>query len=270
MFSSLWNDTHIMENTPVRSVRKALDLMDWVIALDLAGRPGSLAELAEHMGMRPNSAWNLLKTLTDCGYLAQRGRGLYGVGPKLRQLGQMNQFDAPPVRRRVRENLDEFARREGEGIVLTILVAGARVVVARVDPSRAVTVSEAVIEAGGFWTRPTGRMLAAAAELDGLERILQRSGLPGGDWDGIHSRAGLDRALSALRGDGHCVTDRAGDELFAAACPLPGVPESPPAVLGVYAPLYRCDRQRQTHLLTQLKQTADALGQDLAGVLPTT
>ncbi len=257
-----------MENTPVQSVRKALDLLDRVIALDLVGRPASLSELAERMGMRSNSAWNLLKTLTDCGYLAQRGRGLYGLGPKLRQLGGMNRFEAPSVREHLRRCLGEFAGREGEGVVLTALLAGARVVVAREDPARAVTVSEAAIEAGGFFSRPTGRMLAARTDATGLEQILRGNGLPGSDWGGIDTPEALDEALCALRRAGYCTIGQAGDELFAAACPVPHMPEDVPAALGVYAPLYRCDEVRQAHLLAELIQTADRLGLALASEWP--
>jgi DNA-binding IclR family transcriptional regulator len=253
-----------MEKSPVQSVRKALDLLDMVVAAELSGRPAALADLAEGMGMRPNSAWNLLRTLVDCGYLTQHGRGLYRLGPKLRQLGLLNRFEAPAVREALETCLRELAEQQREGVVLAVLVRGVRLVLARVDVARAVTVSHARVEESGFFAKPTGRMLAALAEPDQLAQILKHNGWPGADWDGIRSAEDLHEALAALRVAGVCTVVSADDELVALACPVAGSPPELPAVVGVYAPRYRCDGDRQTELLARLRETADRVGQTLA------
>jgi DNA-binding IclR family transcriptional regulator len=257
-----------MEKSPVQSVRKALDLLDLVVWADLGGKASALADLAEKMRMRPNSVWNLLKTLCDCGYLTQQGRGLYTSGSKIRQLGSMNRFDAPAVREGIEACLGHFAQVEMESAVMAILVGGARLVLTRAEADRAVTISHDRVEESGFFAKPTGRMLAAMADPERLDRILAHNGPPGRDWDGMTDRPQLERALEPLARNGLCAVPDQKREIFAAACPVRSSPADTPAVVGVYAPLYRCDRKRQAELISRLRETADEVGQSIAGTLP--
>ncbi len=257
-----------MEKSPVQSVRKALNLLDRVIAADLGGSPAALSDLAEAMGMRSNSAWNLLKTLCDCGYLDQQGRGLYVPGPKVRQLGSTNRFDAPAVQEVIETCLRPFVQVQMESALVAILTRGARLVIARAQADRAVTVSHDRVEESGFFAKPTGRMLAALADAAQLDQILEHNGPPGDDWEGISDRAHLERALAPLGRKELCAIVDEPREMFSAACPIRPCPGEIPAVVGVYAPLYRCDADRRRELIQQLQETADHVGQSLAGALP--
>jgi DNA-binding IclR family transcriptional regulator len=218
--------------------------------------------------MCSNSAWNLLKTLCDCGYLDQQGRGLYVPGPKVRQLGSTNRFDAPSVRDAIETSLRPFVQVQMESALVAILTGGARLVIARAEADRAVTVSHDRVEESGFFAKPTGRMLAALADEDQLDQVLEHNGLPGEDWEGISDRADLERALVPLGREGLCAVVDETREMFAAACPIRPCPSEIPAVVGIYAPLYRCDADRQAELIGHLQETADHVGQSLAGAMP--
>ena len=64
-----------MGSVPVKSVKKALDLLTLVAFEDPAGEGIPLNELASAMEFPPSSARNLLKTMISCGYVAQNSEG---------------------------------------------------------------------------------------------------------------------------------------------------------------------------------------------------
>jgi DNA-binding IclR family transcriptional regulator len=257
-----------MDKSPVQSVRKALELLDAIVAADLSTGPAALRELAGKLAMPSNSAWNLLRTLIDCGYVAQAGRGMYCPGPRIRQLGRMNQFEAPGVRRAIDDCLRAFAEAQRESAVMAILAGGARVVLTRAEPERTVTISHHRVEETGFFAKPTGRMLAAMATRSQLDRIIDHNGMPGGDWDGLDRREDLEDALAAIAREGVCDVVDEQRELFAVARAVGGDSCPLPAVVGVHAPLYRVAARRRAELLAALEDLADSVGLAVAGALP--
>jgi len=244
---------------PVRSVAKALGLLDAVIQADLSGRAVTLGELAEQAGMRPNSAHNLIKTLVSCGYARQRARGQYEMGSKCRQLGRISSIGAAATQPAVLECLRRFAERYGETCVLAALVNGERVILAQVDSSQAVRVSHATARAEPFFAKPTGRLLAAISDEAELQQILTRQEMPGKHWDGIRSEAKLRRALAALREASVCIVEDTQQDLVALAVPVAAESDRTRCVLGAFAPLYRCDAARRDELLKGLRRSAGEL-----------
>ena len=241
---------------PVRSVQKALDLLDLVVQADLGQGDATLSALARRLALPPNSAHNLLKSLAACGYVEQRGRGVYAPGPKCRQLGRMNRLAAPAAREAVLARLRQFAAREGEACVLAVLVNGERVVAGYVEGNQAVRVSQATVEDTPFFAKPTGRMLAAIAAEEELRQILARQGLPGANWSGITREPALRRELAALLKQGWCRVDSPGDGLIALACPVFGADGRAWGVVGTFAPAYRCRPPRTARLLKSLRRVA--------------
>ena len=252
------------KQVPVRSVRKALDVLDLLVEADLAGRPAPLADLAERLAMPVNSVHNLLKTMVACGYAEQRGRGLYVPGSKCRQLGQVNRLAGPGASEAVTAALQRFADAQGEACLLTVLVNGDRAVVRYVDCDQAVRVSRATVEKIPFFEKPTGRMLAAIADEAELQQILRRHGLPGARWNRIGSKAALRRELAALRKKGYCRTGPPGSPLVALACPVASPGQRAWGVAGTFAPSYRCTASREKSLLKALKK----LAAELAAAVP--
>ncbi|NLF32839.1 MAG: helix-turn-helix domain-containing protein [Planctomycetes bacterium] len=248
-----------MENTaPVQSVRKALNVLDLVIEADVSGEAAPLAVLAGRMAMPRNSVHNLLKTLVACGYVEQQGRGLYVPGSKCRQMVRLSRFDGAAARERVARRLRRFVDAEHEACLLAVLANGRRVVVRYVDCHQAVRVSQTTIEETSFYEKPTGRMLAAVADEAELRQILDRHGLPGPQWDGIDDEPALREALAALRTQGWCRIVHP-DEVVALACPVAGEDGAAWAVVGTFAPGYRCPAAREKQLLEALRRLAGDL-----------
>lgn len=228
------------KSVPVRSLKKALDILDLIIEADLHEVDASLAGLARRMGMPSNSVHNLLKTMVACGYVRKNGHGLYVQGVKCRQLGRVNRLEAPAVHDAVQQRLQQLTEETGEGCLLAVLMNGERVVAARVDSTHAVQVSHATIEDLPFFSRATGRALAAYATADELEQIIARHGMPGAQWDNITERAALQSALAKVREDGTCTVATPEYGLIGLACPVVDADGKAWGVLGLYAPAFRC------------------------------
>ena len=248
----------------MRSLKKALDILDLIIEADLHQVDASLAGLARHMRLPANSVHNLLTTMVACGYVRKNGHGRYVQGVKCRQLGRLNRLAAPPVRDAVRRHLQQLAAETGEGCLLAVLMNGERVVVAREDSAQAIQVSHATIENLPFFSRATGRALAAYATAEELEQIVARHGLPGRHWDHIARRPVLRAALAAVQRQGVCVATTPEHGLIGLAAPVMGANGKAWGVLGLYAPAFRCGPKQIARLTTRLRRCAA----DLASALP--
>ncbi len=241
-------------SVPVKSVQKAMALLDRIVLEDVEGRGVALSELAQHVGMPSNTAHNLLKSLIACGYVAPGGRGVYVAGAKCRQIGLLARFAEPQARQRLLGELLRFAQAEGEACVCSILVNGARVTVGSVDSTHAIQVAQTTIETAHFFARATGRILAAIADDEELREIIERHGMPGENWDGIVEEQSLRQALALVRDEGFCMLR--DSDLIAFACPVYRANGSVWGALGAYAPAYRCPEERQGQLREALLSTA--------------
>jgi len=244
------------KETSIKSVSKALALLDLLALEDIAFQGLALSVLAERIGVPLNTAHNLLKTLQQCGYVAIKSRGIYTAGPKCAQMGRVAHSADPATRQRLLAELHRFVDAEGEACVCYILVNGERQLVASVDSTHAVRVSQASIEDAPFFARVTGRMLAACADEDELQQILSRQGWPGALWDGIDNAAALEDALARIRAHGWCLMNDTQAGLVAIACPILGKNGRVWGVAGTYAPAYRCDAARREELLARLRELA--------------
>ncbi len=242
------------QSVPVKSVQKALGLLDQIVLEDVTGHGVALAELAKTAGIPLNTAHNLLKSLVACGYVALNGRGVYVAGAKCRQMGLIARFADAGTRSRLLAELQRLVDEEGEACVCTILVNGARVMVGSVDSTHAVRVAHATIESVSFFGKATGRMLAATADAEERREILERQGLPGPDWDGIADETSLQQALESVRADGYCLIS--DQEFLAIGCPVFRADGKAWGALGIYAPAYRCSEERRLRLLQSLLNAA--------------
>ncbi len=244
---------------PVRSVKKALDLLDLVIEAELLGGTASLGALARRLKLPANTAHNLLKTLAACGYVRNSAQGIYVQGVKCRQLGLMNTLTTPAVQNALRSSLQQFATRAGEACLLTTLVNGLRVTLARADSTQAVGVSHATVEETPFFSKATGRILAAFATEEEREAIITRHGLPGALWEAIGDKAALLAALAKLRKRGWDCQAAPDEGLVGLACPVLTGNGNLWGALGLYAPAFRCPPARQRKLLADMRRFASEL-----------
>ena len=241
---------------PVKSLKKALDILSMLAFDDLAREGVALSEIARRMAMPANTVHNLLKTMAACDYVAQTPAGTYGVGPRMTEMGRLNRLLATATAPETQRRLSQISDSLDEALTLAALVDGRRVALCRAAPHQAVGVNATVLESRSLFAMPTGRVLAAYAEPAALERLIDRNGLPDAAWNGIGDRKALDRALADLRARGHERIAPDGPDLVSFAVPVLGEGGRLLAALGCHAPLFRCDAKRQTFILAQLQRAA--------------
>ncbi|MGI5869415.1 MAG: IclR family transcriptional regulator [Kiritimatiellia bacterium] len=242
---------------PVKSLKKALDILSMLAFDDLAREGIALTEVARRMAMPVNTVHNLLKTMAVCGYVSQTEIGTYRAGPRMTEMGRLNRLLASAAAPEMQRHLAQLSDTLDEALVLAALVDGQRVTLCEATPNQAVGVNAAVLESRSLYAVPTGRVLAAYAEPEALERLIERNGLPGADWNDIHHRQALNHARAELRARGHEQIAPDGPDLVSFAVPVLGEGGRLLATLGCHAPLFRCDTQRQTAILARLKRASN-------------
>ena len=133
---------------PVRSVRKALNLLSILVFEEPNGVGLSLSQLARRMGLPANSTRNLLKTMMICGFVAQNKQRMYVTGPRCRQIGNLNRITSPEALSVLRPALVALSERLEESVIFSILSGANRIILVDVDTEQAVTVNKSVYREG--------------------------------------------------------------------------------------------------------------------------
>lgn len=247
---------------PVMAVKKAFDLLEILHLGMSSGREGMpLAEIARIMGMKANSARNILKTMIVCGYVEQTPSSKYLPGPKCRQMGVLNRALGKADEGSVNSVLEEMTGELGEASVFAVLVGGNRVIVGTVEANREIKINQATITSDSIFKTPTGRILAAYAEPEALLQIVERHGMPGEAWSGIETEAELKKALERIRKDGKCVSEN--PELTGIALPVFNRGGSFAGAIGCYAPSFRCPEAKKAEIVSKMKAYAAKIAKGL-------
>jgi IclR family pca regulon transcriptional regulator len=152
-----------MSSAPAPARQEAMaGLAKGLAILELFG-PGTpsltLAEAARRAGLSRATARRCLLTLTEAGFVAQRGRD-FAPQPRLLRLGYAF-LSATPLPRLAQPLLEETQAATGEAISLAVLDGAEVVFVARAAPRRMVSVGPTIGSRLPAWCSATGRVLLA-------------------------------------------------------------------------------------------------------------
>ncbi|HRU05215.1 MAG TPA: IclR family transcriptional regulator [Candidatus Brocadiia bacterium] len=244
-----------MKKPLVQSVHRALTMLDTLAEEALRGRSVALQDLASRAGLAETTAHNILKTMSDCGYVEQDPDRRYRPGPKARALPRASAVAA--LAEAASPAVLALARRTGESVTLSALVSGRRHTAVHAQGGCVVRVSEDVESKQGFYSFVTGRALAAFAPAEELDAIVRENGLPGEAWDNIGSREKLEEALAEIRRLGRA--EKRTADIAAVAVPVPLREGTVSASVGLYLPLFRATASRMKELLAELRRTAEEI-----------
>lgn len=246
------------QSAPVQSVRKAMDLLDRVAFASPAQRP-TLTQLAGEMGLRTNTAHNLLKSLEACGYVGREAGG-YAPGYKLRQMGLMNRATSPEASRRIRAVLADLAEQVGELVLYAVLSGHRRITLAYVDGAPDAGIHRQPDLAPSIYAVPTGRLLLACAPPEQRQEIIEALGLPEAQhWEGMRTRRKLDAALDAIAERGFCIQSTAAGRYASFAVGVPDAADGLAGSLGCMAAAADWPPSRHDEMLAALTAAAKRL-----------
>lgn len=238
----------------VNSIKKALDTLDILISGD-PGRNGiALAELSRRTNIRPNTLHNILKTMLRCGYVAQNSDSSYAAGPKCDAIGSENKF-RKFADVYLKTELEKLNARTGEASVFYTLRNGGRVPVLSQESNSAITVDQSKMNSFAFFSKATGRILAAFASPAELDEIIERNGLPGNLWNNIDSKEKLESAIAEIRKAGYLIIHEENG-ITSIAVPVLDSSDKLIGVLGCYAPAFRCPPEKHENIIQALFSSA--------------
>lgn len=238
---------------PVRSVRKALDLLGHLISAS-GDAALSLTDLAQRQRLPLNTTRNLLKSMIACGWVEQDERQRYRPGARCRDIGQSNRWRE--LAGQAGAVVEALGRELGEYVVFAVLAGGNRRVIGAHHPDSEVRVVAREAEDKPIYALSTGRVLCAYADAAGLGLIRQVHGEPA--WEGVSGPAAFARWAVRMRDDGHYL--RPHVDSLSLAVPALAPDGRCVGALGCTAPRFRCGPARQRRLLTSLHRAAALLG----------
>ncbi len=102
---------------PIQSVERAMHMLEYLATCD---GEASLGAIAEHVGIRPSTAHNILGTLVALGYVQRPAVGsAYRLGQQILNLSRTT-GDDDALRRHARPLLSAVADRFGESVYLVV------------------------------------------------------------------------------------------------------------------------------------------------------
>lgn len=250
--------------TPIQSLDRGIQLL---LAVGSAGRPMSLGELTDILGIDRSSVYRLVNTLKMRGLLSQSEETKsYSLGPAIWQLAsQMRQSN--PLLKVAREHVSALAKqtgetahlatREGDQLVfldyaLTNQIVGVSMGSGRVEPLHCTSLGKALLVdfnaaelrellGSGRLRKYTSQTITSLKKLsEECERIQER----GYAIDDIEFREGVRCIAAPIRDfDGHVV-----------------------AAIGISAPSSRLTTQRMLEVGEQVKATAHVVSEKLGFV----
>lgn len=251
-----------MSEQLVQSVIKALKALDIMGLEDYARNGIPLSELSRRLDIKSNTLHNLLKTMIYCGYVAQTESSKYIAGEKCFQLGLLNKLTSPAIlERKIEPIIRQLSENIGESISLAVLSNGERLVLKYINAQHPVRVELGLLEKDNIYEKNTGRILVAFADNNNRLLITEKWGYPGEKWDGIDDKMKLEEKLHQIRNDGHIITVEKQLEIVSMAVPVKLKNYNILGALGAYAPIFRCEENRQLGIMRQLKLTAEVLSE---------
>jgi len=252
-----------MEKVPVKSVKKAFDMLSYILFDAQATNGVTLSELASHMNIPLNSAHNLLKSIAAAGYVSQNSESRYIPGPRCRAIGRINLFHDEIAKELLTQTVETLRNSLQESVLFIALIQGRRKIIAYAETQQMVRVDTKSLEAGNIYRYISGRVLIAFATEEERREVIEINGWPGENWEAILNETSLSAACDTIRKTGHILFDHESHGVSSFACPVLDRKGILVGVLACHAPHFRCFKTDKHRIIKEMKNYAKQLGQKL-------
>lgn len=230
-------------------LHKALDILETIHE----GRSGiALADLARALKLPKPTAYRIVATMENRGYLGRNTAGHYQMTRKLFELQQNDSEEQALIRaaQPVMQRLVESCR---ETVNLGVLDAGEVVVISTIESPQSIRMTSKVGNRRYLHSTALGKVLLAGLSEKEVQRLVRIQGLPRLTPRTLVSRQALAEELEQVRRQGYAV-DNEENELDGRCigAPIVGQGGRVVAALSLSAPTFRMDMARARSLAGEL------------------
>ncbi len=176
-------------------------------AIAASNAPVSLKVLSAETGLHPSTAFRILASLTEHGFVERSSSGHYRLGVKLLQLGSRVQGRLD-IRREARPIMEWLRNETGETVNLIVREGDEVVYVERVTPNRMMRVEQAIGGRAPLHVTAVGKLFLAEGGAEACLEYAARTGLPSATPYSITDPTSLWRAVKGTVTDGYALDDQ--------------------------------------------------------------
>jgi DNA-binding IclR family transcriptional regulator len=244
------------------TVLKAMDVLD---CLGGSGEPLSASEIGRKLGISRSTAYRLLTTLSNGGYVKQdlANPEKYRLGFKIVELASslLNQIE---LRQQALPFLKELRDSANETVHLVVMEQGQVVYVDKLERSQAVRMHSSIDCQGFVHCTAVGKAMAAFMPQDAVTRIIDRHGLPALTPQTITGAASFLQELQRVRGQGYAIDDVENEEgIRCVGAPIFDHEGKPVAALSLSGPAFRMTHERTRELSGAVRMAALKISRQL-------
>ena len=245
------------QKTTIQVIDRMASLLDAVARYP---EPVSLKILAAETGLHSSTAFRILNSMLDNGFVERDATGKYQLGRKLLRLGSRvhAQSDlrqvAQPVMARLRDEL-------GETINLTLREGDEVVYIEKATPNRMMHVQQLIGSRAPLHVTAVGKLMLAMGSKEECEAYAARTNLPAYTRNTINDLPRLNKEAQQLRAQGYAFDDEEAEiGVGCIGALIYDASDNIVAGLSVSAPIERRQSGWIDNLLQAARQISEELG----------
>lgn len=249
-----------------RSVRRALDIFELMLA---RGKPVAVSEIVEALSIPKSTAYELVRTLGDAGYIEQEAKSAaFFLGRKLHELGMAYRSQVDLVRDGGRI-VEELRDQTGETIQLSVLEGEMMLVLFKEEGSRPLRIISQVGSRVPVNWAAAGRLLVSDLGDKELAELLRRTVRQSPSGKAILDVKKLVQQIRRFRKQGYATELNEANE-HAGCVAAPVIDESGRciAAVSIVAPEQRLAKDNRERLIAAVRDAASRLSRRLGGHAP--
>jgi len=163
------------KRTSIQVIERAAQVLDAIANQE--EEVVSLKVLSAETGLHPSTAFRILSSLVDVGYVRRTETGKYSLGIKLRQLGCQVRASAD-LRSEAKSIMEWLRDKVGETVNLTVREDDEMVYVDRSTVTRMMRVEQVIGSRAPLHVTAVGKLMLGESHAGEVEGYVQRTGLP--------------------------------------------------------------------------------------------
>ena len=191
------------KSSSIQVIDRMTALLDALAAVDAGA---SLKILAAETGLHPSTAFRILASLTQHGFVARDDGGLYLLGPHLLQLAARMRVGLD-VRAAARPEMEWLRDQVGETVNLTVRQGDEMVYVERVTPNRMMRVEQVIGSRAPLHVTAVGKLMLGEAGAAATRDYARRTRLPAYTANTRHEARRLLEDIGASQARGYALDD---------------------------------------------------------------